>query len=79
MTNPTKISFTTGPIITDIPDYQERAFVAYDAHTAPYQPDDTLNQKLWSVINREFGPNAADVVVEKLMQAVQQHVTRRAR
>lgn len=42
----------------------------------PYADSDKLRQKLWSVVNAELGPNAADNLARKLEQAVIDHVTK---
>jgi hypothetical protein len=60
-----------------VTDYQTRAFQWYPAGQEPYDAaQDTLSQKLWSVVNAELGPNAADTLSHKLGQAVQDHITK---
>lgn len=58
-----------------ITDYEDRVLRKYEPGTEPYGKDDELKQKLWCVVAAEFGPNAADVLVKKLHQAVVDHVT----
>lgn len=56
-----------------------RAFCTYAGGEEPYDMRDGLAQKLWSVVNFEFGPNVADALVTKLMRAVEQHITKTGR
>jgi hypothetical protein len=58
-----------------VPNALDRAYKRYADGAWPYSVNDTLDQKLWSVVNRELGPGAADVLVQKLVQAVGVHIT----
>jgi hypothetical protein len=42
----------------------------------PYSNQDTLSAKLWSVVHHEIGPNEADLVASKLVQAVEEHIAK---
>jgi hypothetical protein len=53
-----------------------RSFCVYAKGAEPYREEDHLAQKLWSIVNFEFGPNVADVLVTKLQCAVEAHVSR---
>lgn len=59
-----------------VADHCDRAFKRYPEGAEPYDAQDTLPQKLWSVVNAELGPNAADILTLKLSQAVQDHITK---
>lgn len=62
--------------IVPVDDYMMRAYARYPDGQRPYDAaQDTLEQKLWSVVKAELGPNAADVLARKLLQAVQDHIT----
>lgn len=62
--------------VVQINDRENRSFAAYSDDEKPYVDADQLGQKLWSVVNAELGPNAADVLARKLEQAVVDHVTK---
>lgn len=59
--------------IVPVENYSLRAFAVYSGGNEPYDMQDTLEQKLWSVVAHEFGPNAADVLASKLARAVLDH------
>lgn len=62
-----------------VENYENRAFKKHPSGGEPYSSEDGLSQKLWSVVEREFGPNVADVLVKKLHQAVIDHVAHGSR
>ncbi|MEV8439132.1 hypothetical protein AB0425_17295 [Actinosynnema sp. NPDC051121] len=62
--------------VVQVNDHEHRAHRRYDDNQKPYADSDQLSQKLWSVVNAELGPNAADVLARKLEQAVVDHVTK---
>jgi hypothetical protein len=62
--------------VVKIDDLETRSYTKYDDSEKPYADNDQLGQKLWSVVNAELGPNAADVLMRKLEQAVVDHVTK---
>jgi hypothetical protein len=59
-----------------VEDLENRSYTKYADGEKPYADNDQLGQKLWSVVNAELGPNAADVLMRKLEQAVIDHVTK---
>jgi hypothetical protein len=66
----------TGPTPTPTrPNHLDRVYTKY-GHEKPYTDQDTLQQKLWSVVDREVGPNEADLVTAKLVQAVEEHIAK---
>lgn len=58
-----------------VTDTLNRAYQKYEPDQKPYEPGDSLAQKLWSVVWAEIGPNAADVLSAKLQQAVIDHMS----
>lgn len=62
--------------VVQVNDRLNRKHAGYSDDEKPYVDIDTLGQKLWSVVNAEFGPNAADILAGKLEQAVVDHVTK---
>lgn len=62
-----------------VENYLDRASKLYVKTDEPYSDSTPLPQKLWSVIDREFGPSVADVLAKKLHQAVIDHVTANGR
>jgi hypothetical protein len=73
---PSHPSAECDPVETvQVRDYMARAFAEYNPGMEPYDAKgDDLRRKLWSVVARELGPNAADVLTAKLQQAVVNHV-----
>lgn len=59
-----------------VDNYRNRVYSRYPAGAEPYSHQDTLDQKLWSVVNTELGPSAADVTTKKLVQAVLDHIAK---
>jgi hypothetical protein len=63
------------PIQTiQVANHSERSYATYSESLEPYGPQDTLEQKLWAVVNHELGPNAADILAKKLHRAVSHHI-----
>jgi hypothetical protein len=63
--------------IVQVDDYMTRSFAVYPDGQEPYDAaTDSLPAKLWSVVNAELGPNAADVLSHKLSRAVQDHIVK---
>jgi len=60
--------------VVKIEDHETRSYKKYDDNEKPYDDNDQLEQKLWSVVNAELGPGAADVLTRKLEQAVIDHI-----
>jgi uncharacterized protein (DUF2267 family) len=61
--------------MADFNDHLDRVYTKY-GDEKPYTDQDTLQQKLWSVVDREVGPNEADLVTSKLVQAVEEHIAK---
>jgi uncharacterized protein (DUF2267 family) len=68
-------NFPKGTAMATTPDHLDRVYTKY-GDEKPYTDQDTLQQKLWSVVDREVGPNEADLVTSKLVQAVEEHITK---
>jgi hypothetical protein len=62
--------------VVKIDDRANRNYGKYSDAEKPYADNDLLSQKLWSVVNAEFGPNAADLLMRKLEQAVVDHMVK---
>lgn len=62
--------------VVKVDDHANRSYARYANDERPYSDADQLGQKLWSVVNAELGPNAADILTQKLEQAVNDHVTK---
>lgn len=60
-----------------IDDYTTRAYEVYPDGQEPYDTaKDSLPAKLWLVVCAELGPNAADILAQKLLGAVQDHIAK---
>ena len=68
------VTSRAGRQVVPVEHYNARAFKIYPDGREPYDIQDTLAQKLWFVVNEEFGPSAADVLAHKLQKAVEHHI-----
>ena len=65
--------------LVKVEEHSDRSSKLYEPTDKPYGVDTPLPEKLWNVVDREFGPDAPDVLFRKLHQAVIDHVTANGR